>query len=145
MVLCFGREPPRETYVEPDFIIRYPNESYKLIEIERASHKMATQAGHPTAPVGRGSFQIAEWRDYIARHYDKMKIRYPNIAGNFSTSVVISRSTEASFAGATDINHYMAIMRQQYGFTEVITWDVLLDRAQAMVRQLSGLGAVAGG
>lgn len=51
--------------LQPDFIIRYPDQSYKLIEIERPSKQITTTQGQPRAEVGQAVFQTAEWKHYI--------------------------------------------------------------------------------
>lgn len=134
-----GDSPTGKSYVEPDFVISQQNETYKLIEIERADHQFATRGpGHPTAAVTHAAFQIGEWKDYINHHYDLLKTKYPNIAGNISTVIVISRSQQRQF-GAAGSNRYLSVVRQQLGVDEVLTWDDLLERARTMVRQLMAL------
>src|SRR5205823_4283323 len=60
-----GESPLDKEYVEPDFLIRYPGNSYKLVELERPDKLMATKQGQPRAEVTQAAFQIAEWKDYI--------------------------------------------------------------------------------
>lgn len=132
-----GDSPTGKSYVEPDFVVSQQSETYKLVEIERADHQFATRGpGHPTAAVTHAAFQIGEWKDYINHHYDLLKSKYPNIAGNISTAIVISRSQQQQF-GAAGSTRYLSIVRQQLGVDEILTWDDLLERAQRMVRQLA--------
>lgn len=134
-----GESPTGKTYVEPDFVVAQPNETYKLIEIERPDHQFATRGpGHPTAAVTHAAFQIGEWKDYINHHYDLLKSKYPNIAGNISTAIVISRSQQQQF-GTAGSNRYISVVRQQLGVDEIFTWDDLLERAKKMARQLTTL------
>jgi hypothetical protein len=52
--------PIGKTSLEPDFLIRYPDRSYKLIEIERLSKNVATAQGQPRAEIAQAVFQCAE-------------------------------------------------------------------------------------
>jgi hypothetical protein len=134
-----GERPLGKSYVEPDFVIRYTNQTYKLVELERPAHGMATQAGHPRVAVTHAAFQIAEWKDFIQRHYDLIKTRFPGIAGSYSSMIVISRDTERSFGAAADKNRYIAILRQQVRVEEVLTYDDLVSRARRAIVQLTAL------
>lgn len=75
-----GESPLGKKYVEPDFIIRYPGNVYKLVELERPGKAVATKKGHPRAEVSQAAFQIAEWETYILNHYEAIKQRFPGIA-----------------------------------------------------------------
>ncbi|EPQ4086764.1 Shedu anti-phage system protein SduA domain-containing protein, partial [Acinetobacter baumannii] len=71
--------PIGKTYVEPDFIISYSDQSYKLIELERASKNVVTSQGQPRAEVGQAAFQTAEWTHFISEHYNLIRKQYPSI------------------------------------------------------------------
>ncbi|MFJ2929482.1 Shedu anti-phage system protein SduA domain-containing protein [Streptomyces massasporeus] len=134
-----GESPTGKSYVEPDFVIARKNQTYRLVEIERPDHQFATRGpGHPTAAVTHAAFQIGEWKDYINHHYDRLKKTYPNIAGNISTAIVISRSHQKQF-GTAGTSRYISVARQQLSVDEILTWDDLLERAKTMVRQLTSL------
>jgi len=130
-----GESPLGKSYVEPDFVIRYSNSTYKLVEIERPDHKFVTRAGHPGVGVTHAAFQIAEWKDYIGRHYATLKAEYPNIANGYRTCVVVSRATQLA-TKLTDYSHYLSLARQQFGLDELWTWDDVLRRAETLLEQL---------
>lgn len=131
--------PTGKSYVEPDFVLTYPNQTYKLVELERPSHGMATRGGHPRAAVTHAAYQIAEWQDYINRHYDQVKDAFPGIAGNNSGIVIISRDTLAAFPTVGDRHHYMSLLRQQFGTYDILTYDDVLIRARTALQQLESL------
>jgi hypothetical protein len=91
--------PLGKTYVEPDFIIRFPGRRYRLVELERPGKRVATVQGQPRAEVTQATFQIAEWRAYVANHYDIIRAEFPGISTACSATVIISRSSQG-FLGA---------------------------------------------
>jgi hypothetical protein len=132
-----GESPLGKRYVEPDFLIRYPGNRYKLIELERPSKRLATIKGEPRSGVTQAAWQIGEWKDYIQNHYELIRERYPGISSMPRTEVVISRST-AEQSGVSDVSRYLAMVRQQLNVDEVITYDLLLEQAREAYARLSG-------
>lgn len=126
-------------YVEPDFILKYPGSRYKLVELERPSKAVGTKKGQTNADVTQAAFQIAEWRDYISKHYNLLEDEFPHISADAPGIVIISRSTERSFARATDFDGYRALMRNQFKAIDILTYDDLLAVAEAMFARLAAL------
>lgn len=131
--------PIGKAYVEPDFIISYADQSYKLVELERASKNIATKQGQPRAEVNQAAFQTAEWVHYIREHYNRIRERYPGIHTKYKTSLIMSRSTQSSFINAIEINRYKELIIQQYNIDEFLTYDDLFDRACTAYTILTGL------
>lgn len=131
--------PIGKAYVEPDFIVTYADQSYKLVELERASKKVVTKQGQPRAEVGQAAFQTAEWLHYIREHYNQIRVRYPGIHTKCRTSLVMSRSTQSNFSNVADINRYKEMIVQQYNLDEFLTYDDLFDRACTAYTVLTGL------
>lgn len=131
--------PIGKGYLEPDFIVSYPDQSYKLVELERASKDIATRQGQPRSEVGQAVFQTAEWVHFIREHYNELKVRYPGIHTKYKTSIIMSRSTQSSFAGIVDMNRYKELIIQQYSVDEMLTYDDLFERACAAYTTLTGL------
>ena len=132
-----GESPTGKAYVEPDFILKYWNNTYKLIELEKPGHILATKEGHPRVSVTHGAFQIAEWKDYIARNYHLISSRYPGIAGSYTSALIIGRETARSIT--SDPHRYMALLRQQLAVDEVLTYDDLIHKARTAIAQLQAL------
>jgi hypothetical protein len=133
------KSPIGKIYVEPDFIVTYPDQSYKLVELERAAKNVATLQGQPRAEVGQAAFQTAEWVHYIREHYAEVKDRYPGIHTKYKTSLIMSRSSQSSFKGIDDMNRYKELIIQQYSLDEMLTYDDLFERACAAYTVLTGL------
>ena len=137
-----GESPLGKSYVEPDFILRYPDRRYRLIELERPSKGLATKSGEPRSGVTQAAFQIAEWRDYINNHYGLLADTFPGISSKPMSTVIISRATAARPAGV-DLHRYLAMLREHLAVDEVITYDDLLMKARAAVTQIASARAVA--
>ncbi len=131
--------PIGKTSLEPDFLIRYPDRSYKLVEIERPSKNVATAQGQPRADVAQAVFQCAEWRHFIKTHYQTLGDRYPDIHARCKTAIVMSRTNQLSFKGIEDISSYKGLMMEQFKIDEFYTFDDLYDRARTAYELLSGL------
>jgi len=126
-------------FLVPDFIVVYPDKSYKLVEIERPSKSMATKEGQPRAEVTQAIFQIAEWKHFIKTHYDTIRDKYPGIQSKCKSMIIMSRSTQKAFGGLQDQKAYAELLMEQYNVDEVLTYDDILERASFAYYQLTGL------
>lgn len=133
------KSPIGKTYVEPDFVVSYSNESYKLVELERANKTMATKQGHPKQDFNQAAFQTGEWLHYIKNHYQEIKDEYPGISSKCTTSVIMSRSHESSFGGYKELKSYIELMKETSSVDEILTYDDLLERAKAAYAKLTSL------
>jgi hypothetical protein len=131
--------PVGKAYVEPDFIISYPDGTYKLVELERASKEIKTQVGHPRQDIGQVAFQIAEWKSYISENYDLLRGRYPNISANCPSLIIISNDRQRQFSNRLDLERYMATLKLHYNVNEILTYDDVLKRAHTLYARISNL------
>ena len=134
-----GESPLGKTHVEPDFVLKYADGSYRLVELERPAKRLATAQGQPRAEVNQAAFQIAEWRAYIANHYDLLKASFPGIAVRNTGMIVISRSSIESFGTGREPRKYKELLSSQYPGIEIFTYDELLDRARQAYTRLASL------
>ncbi|WP_095153942.1 Shedu anti-phage system protein SduA domain-containing protein [Pseudomonas sp. Irchel 3E13] len=125
--------------LQPDFIIRYGNSSYKMIEIERPSKDIRTTQGQPRAEVGQAVFQTAEWKHYISTHYNLLSEKYPNIHTKCKTCVIMSRATQQNISTPAQAQEYIGMVTLQYNLDEFLTFDDLLERAITAYSKLTGL------
>lgn len=136
--------PPNESpfgkdYVEPDFILKYPLNQYRLIELEKPSKRLVTQAGQPRSELTQASFQIAEWKAYIKNHYDLIKEKFPSINFNCTSSLIISRTTEDNIGVGKDWRKYKELLREYYAIDEVLTYDDLIIKSRNVYEKLCSL------
>jgi len=132
-----GTSPLGKSYVEPDFVLKYPDGSYRLVELERPNKELATVQGQPRAGVNQAAFQIAEWRAYIANHYDLLKAEYPGISDRQSATIVIGRSSSTGVGRS--LQQYKELLASQYQTVDVLTYDELLERARHAYAGLTSL------
>jgi hypothetical protein len=125
-------------FLVPDFIVVYPDKSYKLVEIERPSKGIATKEGQPRAELTQAIFQIAEWKHFIKTHYDSIRDKYPGIQSKCKSMIIISRSTQKAFGGLQDQKAYAGLLMEQYNVDEVLTYDDLFEWASFAYYQLTG-------
>lgn len=89
--------------------------------------------------VTHAAFQIAEWKDYINRHYDLIRSRYPGIPGGYTTALIIGRETARPIGDTEDPHRHIALVRKQLSVDEVLTYDDLIHKARAAIAQLQAL------
>lgn len=130
--------PLGKKYIEPDFIIKYPHNRYKLVELEKPGKSIATVKGQPRSGVTQAAFQTAEWDTYIKNHYDLIKKDFPGISVQRSSLVIISRESQRNFGTGRDINNYMRLIASQFK-AEIYLYDDLLKMAKQAYIKLSGL------
>jgi uncharacterized protein YjbI with pentapeptide repeats len=121
--------PLGKKYVEPDVIIRYPGNKYKLVELEKPDKHWGTKQGQTTSELNQAAFQAcSEWDYYINNHYELIKDKYPGISNYRSYMVVIGRKTQANVGGRNP-EEYRQYIARQYS-CEVCFYDDLLDKAK---------------
>lgn len=134
------RSAVEKTKLQPDFIIRYQDNKYKLVEIEKPEKPIATKQGRPTSKLEEPAFQIAEWEDYIDEHYELIKDKYPGIFNqkNRTRMIVIGRRSEISQKYGDPVK-YMKLISRKFSCEEVYTYDDLLDKAKQAFENLKAL------
>lgn len=132
--------PLGKKYIEPDFIIQYPDKSYMLVELERASKKVSTIQGQPRSEFTQASFQIAEWKTYIAENYNLVKDRYPGISVNCRSMLIISRNFDENFGRWYSIEECKKHLKMQYRVDYIYTYDDILNRANDAFLNLKKVG-----
>jgi uncharacterized protein YjbI with pentapeptide repeats len=132
-----GDSPLGKKYVEPDIIIKYPGNKYKLVELERPSKHWGIKQGQTTSELNQAAFQCSEWDYYIKNHYELIKDRYPGISNQRSYMVVIGRKNEANVGGRNpeEYRHYIA---NHYPY-EICFYEDLLDKAKQVHAVLTRL------
>ena len=133
--------PVGKSYVEPDFIVWYGGERYRLFEIERPSKPLATEKGHPRSEIGQSMNQIAEWKHYLKNHADLVHGEFPGISMDCPGTIIIGRSSPESVGPKRDPASLMRLYGMAYT-AELYTFDDLLVRAKFMYDQLATFALV---
>lgn len=116
-------------YVKPDFVIMYPGNRYKLVELEKPAKPINTKQGQSSHQVTQSIYQLTEWNEYIRRFPNELKDRYPEIwnEDNWSGMIVIGRKTSDNQSHVREYRY------------PVFTYDDLLDQAKQILKTLSSL------
>jgi Domain of unknown function (DUF4263) len=136
--------PVGKTYLEPDFVVCYPGGRYKLVEIEKPSKRLATEKGHPRSEVGQAVNQLSEWKHFLKYHAESIRDEFPNIGMDFSSMLVISRSSAESVGLGRDIEAVEELYAMWASVGEFYTYDKLLTRAQVMYERLAAISSEPG-
>jgi Domain of unknown function (DUF4263) len=139
-----GGGPTGKSHVEPDFLVKYPNETYRIVEIERPSKRLATIDGQPRSELTEAAYQLSEFRDYIQHHYDILATEYPGISANCTYSLIVGRTTERTITTQNDPRRYLRVLCQTYSADDILTYDDLLNRASAAQGILASLSRSTG-
>jgi uncharacterized protein YjbI with pentapeptide repeats len=122
------RSPNNKSRLGPDFIVSYPGNRYKLVEIERPGKSIKKKRGEATYQFNQAYEQLQEWSHYIRSHSNLLEEKYPGISTNYSLMLIIGRKTDSE---------YLAMKSSD--LIKVYTWDGLLDEAKHALKNLKAL------
>ncbi len=115
-----------------DFLIREPDGSYILVEIENPNCAIVTKRGDISAPVNHAIQQVEDWQEWIAENLGAVQHRHDGISSPRGL-VIIGRSK--SLSGS----QRRKLARRNLNFAgriSVITYDELIANARAYVSSL---------
>ncbi len=114
-----------------DFMVRRPNATYLLVELENPRHQITTQAGDFTAEVNHALCQVEDWQEWIEGNLTTVQGYYPEMTSPEGL-VVIGRE-DGSEQQARRLRRRNVNMR---GRIEILTYDDLVRGAESYVRAL---------
>jgi hypothetical protein len=121
------------TQYRMDFVIRGPNATYQLVELENPRHRITTAAGDFTAEVNHALCQVEDWQEWIEDNLPTVQRRYPEMASP-EALVVIGRDDPTSPAQTPRLRRRNINMR---GRVQIMTYDTLIAGARTYVRSLA--------
>jgi hypothetical protein len=124
--------PYKKSSVIPDFLLKYPDGKYKLVEIERPNKKFTTKQDVQGAEFTQARNQINEWFDYIREYYELLKFQYPDINRYCKSALIYGRSENLSMIA----RRHLEIGLEP---TELYTYDDLLSKAKQLHASLINL------
>ena len=127
-----GESPLDKDYIEPDFIIKLPNFSYIVVEIEKPQKPLQTQSGNPSFHYTQAHFQTVEFRDYIDRHYRLLTQEFPGIDVNAEYWLVIGRNGQDD----EKLSGRRRLLKRASKADKVFTFDELFERVRDWYRKL---------
>ena len=119
---------------EMDYALVQASGLVDLVEIEASTHQLYTVKHDPRTALVHAEQQVLDWLDWIERHAEYARKGLPGIARPVGY-VVIGRSSAMSDQDKERLRRRNLAFQ---GHVEVLTYDDLLARAEALVRTLAG-------
>jgi ppGpp synthetase/RelA/SpoT-type nucleotidyltranferase len=117
-----------------DFMVRRPDATYLLVELENPRHRITTQAGDFTAEVNHALCQVEDWQEWMESNLPTVQRRYPELTSPEGL-VVIGRD-DGDERQARRLRRRNVNMR---GRMEIRTYDDLVRGAESYIRSLEDL------
>ncbi|WP_375102235.1 Shedu anti-phage system protein SduA domain-containing protein (plasmid) [Paenibacillus sp. RS8] len=124
--------------LEPDFIVSYSTQHYRLIEIERPNKNFSTGQGQQRATVTQAAYQLTEWKHFLDHHASEVEATFPGISdkANRSFSLIIGRTHDLGpYANFDDLRTSL----KEANNCDVLSYDDLLQRAKDYYENLKAI------
>lgn len=116
-----------------DFMVRRPDATYLLVELENPRHKITTQEGDLTAAVNHALCQVEDWQEWMESNPQLVRDHYPELTSPEGL-VVIGRDGDEQ--QARRLRRRNVNMR---GRVEILTYDDLVRSAESYIRSIEKL------
>lgn len=128
----------------PDYIAKYSDDSYLLIELERPSKPIFVgKDNRQSHELTQSINQVATWDEIISCFGNYLK-KYPGIR-NHRNLVVIGRENSQKFDSIEEFNSELNRINRLYnGRISVITFDELVKRAKTAVSRIRAIQSLLG-
>jgi hypothetical protein len=120
---------------EMDFALQRGSGLIDLVEIEAASHELFTRRGDPRAALIHAEQQVLDWLDWIDRYGELARRDLPQLQRPVGY-VVIGRDETLTEVSRRRLRQRNAVLAPS---VEVMTYDGLLARAEALMQRFEGL------
>jgi ppGpp synthetase/RelA/SpoT-type nucleotidyltranferase len=117
-----------------DFMVRRPDATYLLVELENPRHRITTQARDFSAEVNHALCQVEDWQEWMEGNLPMVQNYYPELTSPEGL-VVIGRDVE-------DEQQTRRLRRRNVnmrGRIEILTYDDLVRGAESYIRSLEDL------
>jgi len=127
----------------PDYIAKYRDDTYLLIEVERPSKPIFVgEDTRPSYQLTQAVNQVSVW-DEIIRSFGNYLKEYPGLRNHHSI-IIIGRERAQKFESPKMFRQELNRVNQLYTGISVITFDDLVERAQIAVAKIKALHSVLG-
>ncbi|HMJ46662.1 MAG TPA: Shedu anti-phage system protein SduA domain-containing protein [Ferruginibacter sp.] len=116
-----------------DFLIRRPNGTYVLIEIENPRHKLFTKSGSLTSAASHAVGQIEDWQEWIEDNLPSVQRKYPDISSPEGI-LIIGRSASLTNDDRKKLKRKNINTR---GRMTILTYDDLITDAKAYLKSIN--------
>lgn len=127
----------------PDYIAKYRDDTYVLIEIERPDKPIFVGKDiQPSHELTQAINQVSVW-DEIVRSFGNYVSKFPGIR-NHRSLVVIGREHCSKFNSPEEFRTELNRINQQCNRINVITFDELVERARLAIAKITAIKSVLG-
>jgi hypothetical protein len=120
---------------EMDYALQRVNGVVDLVEIEASTHKLFTQTGNPSGSLVHAEQQVIDWLGWIEKNHPYAEGNLPGLIRPVGF-VVIGRSSTLDTGAVEKLRRRNQLFRGQI---QVLTYDDLLSKANALLHRLEGL------
>lgn len=123
----------------PDYIAKYRDDTYLLIELERPSKPVFVgKNNQPSSQLNQSVNQTSTW-DEIIRCFGKYLTKYPGIQ-NHRNLVVIGRENAQRFNSFEEFRSELNRLNQMYkSIATIVTFDELTERAKVGIARIRAI------
>ena len=116
-----------------DFMVRRPDATYLLVELENPRHRITTQEGDFTAAVNHALCQVEDWQEWMERNPRLVQDHYPELTSPEGLVVIGRDGNEQQVRRLRRRNVNMR------GRMEILTYDDLVRGAESYIRSIEAL------
>lgn len=120
----------------PDFLIRSMDNSYTVVEIEKADFPIITKGGELSARTTHAKRQVMDFRDWVINNNLYASKKYPEIYRPFCL-VVIGRESDLN---QMQIQRLRQENESTQGILKIVGFDWLLNRAKSTLDNMINYG-----
>jgi hypothetical protein len=127
----------------PDYIARYRDDTYLLIEVERPSKPIFV--GHESQPsheLTQATNQVSQWSEII-RSFGNYLTKYPGIR-NHRKLIIIGRENVGRFESPEEFRSELNRINQDHEDTTIITFDELVERNRVAIARIKAIQSILG-
>ncbi len=119
-----------------DFVFRDATSDYLLVELEKSTHSIFRQDGHPRGELNTAIGQITDWKRYVEDNLRtvQQELGLTGISANPQSLVVIGRSHTLTAKN----RRTLSTMYNEQPKLKIVTYDDVYDNAKAVIENLLG-------
>ena len=119
-----------------DFVFKEASGDYLLVELERSTHRLFRNDGHPRAELNHARDQITDWKRYLEDNLSTVQreLGLIDISINPNSLIVIGRAHSLD----SENRRSLTTMENQNPKLKIMTYDDIYDNAKAVIENLFG-------
>lgn len=121
---------------DTDFVFREATGHYLLVELEKSTHRLFRQDGHPNRYLNQALGQLTDWRRYIEDNLPTVQreLGLTDISTNPEGLIVIGRTQYLTSKN----RRKLVTIQNEMPRTKIMTYDDVFENARAVAENLLG-------